>query len=181
MNYIVSQINRKINLLYSIDKKQELKTHLQSKLEFYLIYILGYLWNKNFDLMTSENKEEVINMILKPSIGSVISVTRKLDINSELFGNKKLKNFISAINSYPEIRNEQIGHGYSFEDNIENCISIFEELLSKIEITEGHDIFDEHDLILVNAHKNKVYSGISFKPNGFDYTAWSCLGYTGRC
>lgn len=174
MNYIISQLNRKIGLLSSLDKKSELKVHLQAKLEFYLNFMLGYLWNKNFEDISDEDKESVINTILKPSIGSIISTSRTLDINSELFGNKKLKAFTKSINEYPEIRNEKIGHGFSFEDDIDNCISIFEELVDKIESAEENILTSELDIIQVTSLKENVYTGILYKTNGADYLAWSC-------
>tara|TARA_R110002033_G_scaffold57656_4_gene106838 strand:- start:38 stop:2713 length:2676 start_codon:yes stop_codon:yes gene_type:complete len=174
MNYIISQINRKIGLLQSLDKKAELKTHYQAKLEFYLNYILGYLWNKNFELISEEDKEYVINTILKPSIGSIIATSRTLDINSELFGNKKLKSFTNSVYQYPNVRNEKIGHGFSFEDDIDNYLEIFEELIEKIESSENNILTTEQDIVIVNSFQDNVYSGILFKPNGADYVAWSC-------
>ncbi len=174
MNYIVSQINRKINFLKSLNKKAELKIHYQAKLEFYLNYILGYLWNKNFDLISEEDKQYVINTILKPSIGSIIASSRTLDINSEFFGNKRLKKFIQAVNDYPEIRNEKIGHGFSFEDSTEDYLGKFEDLIEKFESVDETIINDIHDLVLISSFENDVYSGIMFKANGSDYTAWSC-------
>lgn len=49
MNYILRQINRKIQFLKSTNRQIELKPHYQAKLEFYLNVILGYLWNKNWE------------------------------------------------------------------------------------------------------------------------------------
>jgi hypothetical protein len=174
MNYILSQINRKIGLLQSLDKKSELKVHLQAKLEFYLNYILGYLWNKNFEIISDEDKELVISTILKPSIGSIISTARTLDVCSEFFGNTKLKKFIKAINEYPEIRNEKIGHGFAFEDDVDNFIAIFERLIEMIEESVDNITNIEQDLVLVSSLNNNVYSGVLFKSNGADYHAWSC-------
>ncbi len=68
MNYILKQLNKRIDLLSSLGKNHELKIHLQSKLEYYLIFILGYLWNKNIDKLNEEKKEEILKTILKPSI-----------------------------------------------------------------------------------------------------------------
>ncbi|MBV8251862.1 MAG: hypothetical protein JO154_04575 [Chitinophaga sp.] len=174
MNYILNQLNRKINLLLSQDKKTELKTHLQAKLEFYLVFILGYLWNKNLDKLEEEKKAEVINAILKPSIGSIVAVSRNLDLKSEIFGNKKLRKLIEAIERYPNLRNEQIGHGFSFEDDIDNYITKFTEILSQFEETDICQILKENDLVIVSSLRNGVYNGIIFKANGSDYNVWSC-------
>lgn len=174
MNFIISQLNRKIELLRSTNKKSDLKTHYQAKLELYLNFILGYLWNKNLNEINDEDKGYVINTVLKPSIGSVVSTARKLDINSELFGNKNLKPFVEALNDYPKIRNERIGHGFSYDDDLENYLTSFEDLIDKIEESINNIIVDNVDLIVVNNIENNIFHGVSFKPNGADYLAWSC-------
>lgn len=174
MNYIVSQLNKKIDFLRATKKSSELKIHYQAKLELYLNFILGYLWNKNLDTIADEDREYVINTILKPSIGSIVSTSRRLDTTSELFGNKNLKNFIQALNDYPKIRNERIGHGFSFEDDLDNYLQSFEILLEKIEESINNIIVDDIDLILISSLENNIYQGISFKSNGSDYLAWSC-------
>ncbi|PZR21805.1 MAG: hypothetical protein DI539_07180 [Flavobacterium psychrophilum] len=174
MNYIISQLNRKIDLLRATKNNSELKTHYQAKLELYLNFILGYLWNKNLDSIADEDREYVINTVIKPSIGSIVLTARRLDINSELFGNKSLKAFVQALNDYPKIRNERIGHGFSFEDDVENFLESFEDLIDKIEESINNVIVDDLDLIVVNSKDEKIYQGISFKSNGADYVAWSC-------
>lgn len=173
MNFILTKLNQRINLLQSLGKKQELKTHLQSKLEFYLIFILGYLWNKNIDKITDEKKEEVLKTILKPSIGSIISLSRSLDIEAEIFGNKKLNKLRESIDKYPNLRNEQIGHGYTFEDEIDSFITSFNEILSLFEDTKS-PIFEDHDLIYISNYENNFFKGINYKSNGSDYTIWTC-------
>lgn len=85
MNYILSGLNKKIAFQKALGKHQELKVLYQSKIEFYLTLLLGYLWNKNLDQLPTEDKEYVVNCILKPSIGSIVGNLRKLDINSEFF------------------------------------------------------------------------------------------------
>lgn len=173
MNFILNKIDQKINLLNSLGKKQELKVHLQSKLEFYLIFILGYLWNKNIEKVNEEKKEEILNTILKPSIGSIISLSRNLDVDAEIFGNKKLNKLRESIDKYPNLRNEQIGHGYTFEDEIDFSLKAFKDILELFENTNS-PIFENHDLILVTSEEEGFYKGINFKSNGSEYTLWTC-------
>lgn len=173
MNFILHKLNQKIDLLNSLGKKQELRVHLQSKLEFYLIFILGYLWNKNIDKVTEEKKEEILKTILKPSIGSIISLSRNLDIDAEIFGNKNLKKLRESIDKYPNLRNEQIGHGYTFEDEIESSLTAFSDILDLFENTDS-PIFECHDLILVTNKNDGFYKGINYKATGSDYTFWTC-------
>lgn len=93
------------------------------------MFLLGYLWNKNINTIDPNIKEEVIKEILKPSIGSIIGICRKLDIDRVIFGNKKLGKLTTAINNYPNLRNEKIGHGYVFDDNIKSCNQKLNELI----------------------------------------------------
>ena len=139
MNYITYLLNRKINYLQSSNKKNELEPHYQAKFEFYLLLTLGYVWNKNIEKIDEILKEQVLNTILRPSVGSIIEAIRIVDIDNEFFGNKKLKKLSELLNSYPQIRNELIGHGYSFEDNINNYIEIFDKLFLA---------FDDNDTIV---------------------------------
>lgn len=173
MNYILQKLNQKINLLNSLGKKQELKVHLQSKLEFYLIFILGYLWNKNIEKVSEEKKEEILNTILKPSIGSIIALSRNLDVEAEIFGNKKLNKLRESIDKYPNLRNEQIGHGYMFEDEIDSVLEAFKNIIDIIEESNS-PIFENHDIISVGSRDEKFFKGINYKSNGSDYTLWTC-------
>jgi hypothetical protein len=173
-NYIKEKIDQKINLLKGLGKKEELKIHLQSKLEYYFILLLGYLWNKNIQKIDEIKKEEIINTIINPSIGSIISVIRLLDIDEEIFKNRKLKNVVKSINSYPSSRNDLIGHGYSFEDNTDNFIKLFESLINELETSDGNLLFGEIDLIYINSKEKDVFYGVNYKSNGTDYLLWNC-------
>jgi hypothetical protein len=160
--------------LNGLDNKSDLKVHYQAKLEFYLILILGYLWNRNFNVITEEDKEKLIETILKPSIGSIISASRTLDINAEFFGNKKMKAFVKAINDYPKIRNEKIGHGYSYEDSLNEHIEVFEGLISNIENSNIFILRGNIDIVVTSKKSGDVYNGVQYKSNGSDYLVWSC-------
>lgn len=173
MNYILANINKKIKLQKTLQKKHELKVLYQSKIEFYLTFFLGYLWNKNLNDLPADDKEFIINCILKPSIGSIVSLLRKLDGKLELFGNKKLKKFQAAINDYPKVRNSRIGHGYSYEDDIDDILNVLETLIENIEQAQI-DLFNDSDLILVLGENNGIYQGINFKSDGSDYSLWTC-------
>lgn len=173
-NYIKEKIEQKINLLKGLGRKEELKIHLQSKLEYYFILLLGYLWNKNIKNINEDIKEEIINTIINPSIGSIIYVIRLLDIHEEIFKNKKLKNVVKSINSYPSSRNDLIGHGYSFEDNTDNFISLFESLIHELECSKGNLLFDDIDFIYVSSKDKDVFYGVNYKSNGTDYLLWNC-------
>lgn len=172
MNYITYLLNRKITFLESSNKKNELEPHYQAKFEFYLLLTLGYVWNKNIEKIDELLKEQVLNTILRPSVGNIIEAIRIVDIDNEFFGNKRVKKLSELLNSYPQIRNELIGHGYSFEDNIDNYIDVFDKLFSAFDDNDTI-VSKDFDIIKVDAMINNTFSGISFKPDG-NYIAWQC-------
>ena len=173
MNYIINQLNRKINFLRSQGEKSELKIHYQAKFEYYLFCILGYFFNKSINKLNDDVREEVLNSILKPSIGTIIDVIRKLDIEKEIFRNKKTRELADAINKYPQLRNEIIGHGYQFEDCIDTFIDSFSQLLERIENSNIDLIQEDFDFVYVESLEDSLYSGIAYKPNN-EYVAWQC-------
>jgi len=173
-NYIKIKIDQKTNILKSLDKNEELKTHLQAKLEYYFILMLGYLWNKNIASIDEDKKEIVFNSILQPSIGSLVSIIRHLDIHNEIFKNKNLKQVVKSINSYPSSRNNLIGHGYSFEDNTTEHINILEDYIANLENNENHLLFADLDFIKVIKKEENIYTGINYKSDGNNYMIWNC-------
>lgn len=180
MNYILSQINRKINFLKSDGQKSDMRVYYQAKFEFSIIYILAYLWNKNWNKIGIDEREYVVNCILKPSIGTIVSIIRKLDTDNEFFGNKRLKKLNQFIDDYPSFRNEKIGHGFSFEDDTENYLQFFDAFFEIIETPETSIIFTESDIIKVTKEESDSFRGISYKPDGATYLAWSCPKETNK-
>lgn len=174
MNYIFSQLERKINFLKFENQLSDLKTYYQAKLELKLIFILGYLWNKNLEKIEENNKEQIITSILKPSIGSIIQIIRTLDIDNEFFGNKAIKKLNQKITDYPAFRNEKIGHGYSFEDDIENIIGFYEDFFNFFNEKEINEIFNNVKLIKVISSDSESYKGIIYDSDGANYRGWVC-------
>ncbi|MBO0937870.1 hypothetical protein J2I47_15030 [Fibrella sp. HMF5335] len=174
MNYIISHIDRRINFLEASNDKSALKVQLQAKFEFYLILMLGYMWS-NLDRIEEEDKLHVCTSILRPSVGSIVSILRTLDVDKSLFGNKKYKTVQDQLNKYPQLRNEKIGHGYSFEDDLDSCIKLFKDLITVIE-EQNYMFFtnEKTDIIHVKGIRDNQYYGINYKAEGFDYTVWHC-------
>lgn len=174
MNYILNQLNRKINFLKSDCQKSELRVYYQSKFEFYIVFILSYLWNKNWEKIGIDEREYVINCIMKPSIGTIVSIIRKLDIENEFFGNKQLKKLPQFIDKYPTFRNEKIGHGFSFEDDTNNFLKFFDDFFDIIETSDINVILGESDIIKILKEDKDSFRGVAYKPDGATYLAWTC-------
>jgi len=47
MDYISSKIENRISIVRNINTTTDLMVLYQSRLEFQMTYLLGYLWNKN--------------------------------------------------------------------------------------------------------------------------------------
>lgn len=179
MDYISKKIGEKSELNVFTGNYRDAATQEQSRLEFMLLLILGYLWNKNIFRIDDESKYFCFQNIVKPSIGSILNLARTLDIDGEIFGDKKLKIFKESINKYPNIRNESIGHGFSFEDNSENLYTIFSELYQNIK-EDGPD-FIKNDLDIINIifSNEELSKGIRYKPTG-EYSPCSISQHTAK-
>ncbi|WP_146023024.1 hypothetical protein, partial [Pseudomonas sp. FW305-25] len=136
MDYITKKIGDKSNLFQFNGDHREAATQEQSRLEYLLILILSYLWNRNIDKIDKDIRDRCIREIDRPSIGSILEISRSLDIDNESFGNNRFKKFRETINSYPKIRNEKIGHGFSFEDDSVELYKKFIDLYGSL--TKSH-------------------------------------------
>lgn len=171
MDYIRKQIEQRIDFLSSIGDKAGLISHHQSRFEYVLIYLLGYLWNKNIEFLDAEDKEYVFQGVVKPTIGSIVSLCRKLDISKEILKNGKLN---KAIEKYPSLRNELLGHGYSFEDSIDTSITSIQSLYESVLAANLPALNSNIDIIHVMSIEGDYYKGINYKSDGSTYVPWSC-------
>ncbi|WP_008311171.1 NB-ARC domain-containing protein [Leptolyngbya sp. PCC 6406] len=171
MDYIRKQIDQRIDFLQSMGEKSALKQHFQARFEYILIYLLGYLWNKNLLKLHYGDKEFIFQSIIKPTIGSVVAICRKLDVDKEIFKRSKLS---QALEKYPSIRNELLGHGFVYEDAPEKLISALQELYDCILFSDLSILKENVDLVYIHSFENSVYKGISYKSDGVNYTSWSC-------
>jgi hypothetical protein len=156
MDYITKKISEKSELSAFTKNYREAAIQEQSRLEYILNLILAYLWNKHIVETDEVTRDTAYLDISHPSIGTILSLSRKLDLEGEIFGDKKLKKFISAINRYPSIRNEKIGHGFSFEDDAEKLFSILSELYATLYESGPDFIRNESDIINILATDDTV-------------------------
>jgi hypothetical protein len=179
MDYITKKISEKSELNAFTGNYRDAATQEQSRLEYVLVIILAYLWNKNINKIDDDAKSSCIQGINRPSIGSIIAISRTLDVDGEIFGNKKLKKFRDSIENYPAIRNEKIGHGFSFEDDSEKLFRIFSELYKGI-YQDGPD-FLRNDIEIINilTADDVTFKGILYKSNG-EYSPCSISNETAK-
>lgn len=150
MDYILKTINKKIS---RFEGKAEARIYHQVRVEYSFYLLLSYFWNKNFEEIGITDfvmQGDIIQEIQKPSIGTVASIIQKLDIHKELIKNVTPQ---VGLTEYAELRNDLIGHGYSFEDDLDKFTLAFDnwykillglrlEILSRnlnIVVCEGYD------------------------------------------
>jgi len=169
MDYIRKQIDERINLLRAIGGNNvDLKVYYQSRFEYVLIYFLAYLWNKNISKLDESTRELVFRDVIKPSIGTIVKLCRILDIDKEILKDSKLN---KSVEKYPNLRNELLGHGFSFEDS--DATNKLNELYDSVLAANVSALKNVVDLIDVKSFDGNLYKGINYKNDG-SATAWSC-------
>lgn len=167
MDYIINLLNNDLEI--SEENSVDQSTLLKERVEYYLIMAMGYLYNKNVTQVSTEVMKEVNDNLLNLTFGKVISNIRKLDIEHELWENKKKK--YELLNGYTKIRNEYIGHGYIHEDavgELKNAyIDYFSDMCSKLIWFQKNK-----EYILVTGKDDNNYYGIRF--NTQRKNTWIC-------
>lgn len=169
MDYILHKINQRISLLQVTGDNGSIGVHYRSRIEYFLNLMLGYLWNKNFESLDEDEKIKVFGDILCPTIGTVVSVCRTLDVQKEIFS---VKQVAKCIDKYPDLRNSQMGHGFVFEDAKEASDSKYAALYD--DLTAITNSFFEQDkmFVFVQGKQGNIYKGIQYKADG-DVRPWS--------
>lgn len=154
MDYISKQLEAKITFLEkSPQYRSELRIYYQSAIEYILIFMLAYLWNKNFENIDLTKKERVANLIIQPTLGQILEINRTLDVEKEILS-KKVN---SLFDKYLKIRNVKIGHGYTYEDKSETLSKELKELLSKLKDANVFFLNQDIDLIVVDKLENNLF------------------------
>ncbi|MFB8372858.1 NACHT domain-containing protein [Paenibacillus taichungensis] len=166
MDFITLKLNTKIEYYKKKNDLSNLKVMYQAKLEYFLLLSMAYLWGKNLDKIPAESKEHILRKIDRPTIGDVVSICKNLDIEKEVFSNKKSN---KVINEYPSFRNEKIGHGFTFEDGNEEFIQEIEEMIEQL--NQNVSIFKSNfEFVYIEARRESVLEGTCYKHDGsYDY------------
>lgn len=170
MDYIINKINNRITIVKNFKAKTDLLVHYQARLEYLMILLLGYLWNKNRETLDEIDKEQLYQMAQRPTIGDVADMCKRLDTQN-IF--RKNKRFSQALMKYPGLRNSFLGHGYTYADGQDAIIEQLDELSSAIMESDIEVFRDEIDIVYVNAIEDACYKGICYKTNG-ECISWCC-------
>jgi hypothetical protein len=171
MEYVRKKLERKISFLENSNTVIDLKIYYQVRVEYLLIFCMAYLWNKNISLLDDEDKEYILSKIQRPSIGDILDICRKLDVTSDIFF---IRRATESISKYPRVRNEKIGHGYVFEDGVEEYLKALSDIYHTLVEANIPIIKNNYDIVVVDRLEKGFYTGVAYKPDGSEYTTWSC-------
>ena len=161
MNYILTKINEYIEIHEGTLNE---KIYHQVRIEYSLVLIFSYFWNKNFSFIeTLKKKREIVHNLSKPTIGKLVELVKTLDLDNEIDSSD-----LDILLEYKEFRNIQIGHGFSMEDfldnHIEAAINIFQGIDGIIKSLFGPKPL----LVLVKSYdvEQELFQGVLLKPDG---------------
>ena len=169
MDFILSQISEEKEINKFRSSLQEYMNYCRIEVEYACVFLLGYLWNKNVTKLDVGAREVVFQKIVRPSIGTIVEICRMLDLDSDFFGNRRAR---LSINNYPTIRNKNFGHGFVFEDGIQDGITELEALSTDL-FAPNCMLSEEFQIILVEEISGSQARGRRFGTDNKIY-AWQC-------
>ncbi len=179
MDYILRTIEKKIK---RFEGTAEARVYHQVRVEYAFYLLLSYLWNKNFEEVGINDfvlQGNIIQEIQRPSIGSIASLIQKLDTGKELSKNKipnPNPQTNSPLSDYAELRNDLIGHGYSFEDDLNNFSNAFDEWYQKLLDLRIDILSRKIDLIVCQGfdESTQEFTGTIYDNEGDIRSNWRC-------
>jgi len=170
MDYISSKIENRISIVRNINTTTDLMVLYQSRLEFQMTYLLGYLWNKNKEKLDEIDRESLYQMAQRPTIGDIVDMCRRLDADNQF---RKNKNFQKALLDYPHLRNQFIGHGFTYADGQDEVLGQLQKMSDAIQDCEIPIFSNAIDLVSVLTKEGISNKGVCYKSNG-EVLSWSC-------
>ena len=173
MDYILNKINSKMARTKPLPGCQhDYVSFCRQKVEYILMFILGYLWDQNWNELSHEMRREVMNDVETPSIGTVLKICRDIDIKEEFITSKSNQTLIQYVSG----RNDHFGHGFTHTDMIEKIAKEFEHIVELIDKTGFVVGTDYHIYRVIDIKGNLVYG----ERYGFDgqIHPWQCSTQT---
>ncbi|MCL2634089.1 MAG: AAA family ATPase [Oscillospiraceae bacterium] len=164
MDYISSRLNNKIRNANLKGNHSEELIYQRVRMEYLLLVLLGYYWNKNFENLSQEDKSYAIKVIKLLQFGSLERLLAEvlLDDNtsiSKVF-NKLLTN--NGCEKYSTIRNDNLAHGYVFDDGapvISNDLNnLYESYVRNFPIELNQDIVT----VIITGKAGNNYQAINY-------------------
>lgn len=170
MDYYIKKLDQKIKINECINNQSEVITLYQAKIEYNLLFTLSILWNQDFQELTIEDKEYAIRKIERPSIGEIVELVKFLDKDKKL-GSKRIK---KILNKYPNVRNEYIGHGFTFNDKKQELLDKLVELDTGLNNSLSLYLESYYDYILPVKFEDGIFYGLNYKSDITEIIPWQC-------
>lgn len=176
MDYILKTIEKKIR---RFEGTAEARVYHQVRVEYAFYLLLSYFWNKNFEEIGVTDfvlQGNIIREIQRPSIGTIASLIQKLDLKNELAESVSSKESKPELSNYAELRNDLIGHGYSFEDDLENYSNSFDVWYQKLVNLRVGILSRKTDLIICQGYDESTqeFTGTIYDYEGDVRSNWRC-------
>ncbi|MCP9237936.1 NB-ARC domain-containing protein [Lewinella sp. JB7] len=169
MNFFTEKLNSRISILESVGDDKALLTHYQSRFETQIIIIFSYLWSRNYDYISASDRIFMHKEICKPSIGTIISLSRILD-KDKMLGQGDINRY---LDEYTQIRNSKIGHGYIYGDKSQEVCDLLKEL--SINLNKYVRVLNSNlDFIKVLSQESvNNFKGINYSSEGKEFNVWT--------
>jgi hypothetical protein len=169
MDFILRKINRRLDY-YELAGLQDTEVPVlyRAKIEYCLLFSLGYLWNQNIHNLDPDSKAFLLQKVQRPSIGTIVDLCRRLDIRRELFRDKEISGLFAK---WPEFRNEALGHGFVFKDAAANLLTTLKDFAHTFANATATVFSEQVDLVSVDRSDGDTLSGTLYTSEG-DYLPW---------
>jgi hypothetical protein len=165
MDYVTQQIDMYVQQYNQPDTKMVALQYVRVKVEYGLLFLLGYLWNKKHKNARNDVRISILRSLRRPTIGQIIDNIKLLDYDREC-GARSLE----VLNAYRHFRNEYLGHGYIFPDGTDVAYKMICELelaMYRIPILQ-----QRYDLVYVQKINNSSVSGVRYVADG-QFMPWN--------
>ncbi|MEE0878484.1 MAG: NB-ARC domain-containing protein [Treponemataceae bacterium] len=160
MDYFSKKIDQKINFSKELENVSQLKIFLQVKIEYSLLFLLIYYKNKNFNLLELEDQEYINKLLVRPTIGDIVDAIKHLSKNEE----KNTRKMLNFMDKYTSFRNQNIGHGFVFEDGTSSFIKDLDDIITSMNSIKV--LKEEFDYVYVINKNDSFYTGIIYTSLG---------------
>jgi len=176
MDYILRTIEKKIK---RFEGTADARVYHQVRVEYAFYLLLSYFWSKNFEEIGVTDfvlQGNIIREIQRPSIGTIADLIQKLDLKNELTQSLSAKDSKPELSDYAKLRNDLIGHGYSFEDDLENYSNSFDAWYQKLVNLRIGVLSRDTGLIICQGFDESVqeFTGTIYDYDGDVRSNWRC-------
>jgi len=172
VDFILRTIDSKIK---RFEGTANAKVYYQVRVEYCFNLLLAYFWSKNWERIGIEDfilQGNISKEVQRPSIGSIANIIQKLDVDQEI----KRSSSNSELTSFAELRNDLIGHGYSFEDDLANFSAQFNEWYKRLLDLRIPVLSRNTDLLICQGFDDvtKNFTGTLYGYDGDIRGNWKC-------